>query len=198
MCPMSQQLLKYQFLKKGGASTSLMFLFSQQLCKYDTCYRTSFSWGIQWYHFFISHDYANMHNMQIFAKITYFLHISAHFTMEISLLTLGKVIIAYPHYVEFHITHFCYALCIKNMHKSAYLAIIASFLCISLLLTIQIAYFMVGDGTGVQLEHARVHITHFCYALCIKNIHKSAYLAIFAYFLCISLSLTIQIASYGR
>ena len=119
----------------------------------------------------MSHDYANMHNMQIFAKITHFLHISAHFTMEMSLLTLGKVTIVNPHYVEVHITHFCYALCIKTMHKSAYLPIFALFLCISPLLAMLMAYFMAVDGTGVHLEHVRVHISHFCNALCTETMH---------------------------
>ena len=74
-------------------------------------------------------------------------------------------------HVRVNISHFCFALCIKTKHNSGYLAIVACFLCISQLLTMQIAYFMADTGTGVHLQHVRVHITHFCYALCIKTMH---------------------------
>ena len=67
--------------------------------------------------------------------------------------------------------HFCTHPNYANMHKCAYLPIFGRFLCITLILTIQMAYFMVDKGTRVHLQHIRVHISHFCYALCIKIMH---------------------------
>ena len=88
---------------------------------------------------------------------------------------LGKVTIASVPTLCESPNHFCDALCIKCMPKSAYLAIFSSFLWISQLWTMQIAYFWSDKGTGVHLHHVVVHISHFCHALCIKTMHKSAY-----------------------